>query len=168
MDALVGGILSRMDSATVPCIDPAELQRSNRARRRIIAAVLWVGVGTLLGVAAWLNPSTDGHGTHTQLGLPACGWVTGMGIPCPSCGMTTSFAHAADGDFVGSFRAQPAGAFLAIISAMIFVISTWVLLTGSAIGGFWFERIGMRFFILGGIVLLSAWVYKILVFKGVF
>ena len=129
--------------------------------------MLLAGTGALLVVAAWLSPSEEGHGTHTQLGLPPCGWVVGMGMPCPSCGMTTSFAHAADGDFIGSFRAQPAGAFLAIISAMIFVISGWVLLTGSAIGAFWFDRLGKRFLVLSVLIFLSAWVYKILVFKEI-
>ena len=44
-----------------------------------------------LVIAAALSPSNAGHGTHRQLGLPACGWQTNMGLPCPTCGMTTSF-----------------------------------------------------------------------------
>ena len=31
-------------------------------------------------------------GTHQQLGLPPCNFVTLTGYPCPACGMTTSFA----------------------------------------------------------------------------
>jgi hypothetical protein len=156
-----------MDVASAPILDPARIVRSVRTRRRWLAVVIAVGTGSLLLVAAWLVPSTNGHGTHTQLGLPQCGWVVGMGIPCPSCGMTTSFAHAANGNLLGSFRAQPAGAVLAMGTAMVFVLSVWVLATGSAIGAFWFDRIDRKFFILGGILILGAWVYKILVFKGV-
>ncbi len=157
-----------MDTPYVPSIDPLHAQRSLRARRRVVALVLMCGTGVLLVLAAWFEPSTDGHGTHTQLGLPPCGWVVGLGIPCPSCGMTTSFAHAADGNLLGSLQAQPAGALLAVGTAMVFVLSAWVLVSGSAIGGFWLDRIDKRFFIIGGAIILAAWIYKILVFKGVF
>jgi len=156
-----------MDAATAPTHDLARIEQSARTRRRWLALVIAVATGALLLVAAWLVPSTDGHGTHTQLGLPQCGWVVGMGIPCPSCGMTTSFAHAANGNLLGSIRAQPAGSVLALGTAMVFVLSVWVLATGSAIGSFWFDRIDKWFFIFGGILVLGAWVYKILVFKGV-
>ena len=98
---------------------------------------------------------------------PLCSFKFFTGHPCPSCGMTTSFAHAANGNLLGSVRAQPAGAVLALGTAMVFVLSIWVLATGSAIGAFWFDRIGRRFFIFGGILIVGAWVYKILVFKGV-
>lgn len=161
------GILSRMDTSCVPAIDPFQVERSARTRRRVVALVIMMVSGAVLLLAAWFEPAMDGHGTHTQLGLPPCGWVLGMGIPCPSCGMTTSFAHAADGNLLGSFQAQPAGAMLAVGTAMVFVLSVWVLSSGSAIGGFWVDRIDKRVFIVGGAIILAAWIYKILVFKGV-
>lgn len=144
-----------------------QAERAIRARRRAVAVILMVASGGLLLMAAWFEPAADGHGTHTQLGLPPCGWVVGMGIPCPSCGMTTSFAHAADGNLLGALRVQPAGALLALGTAMVFVLSVWVLATGSAIGRFWVDRIDKRVFIFGGALVLAAWIYKILVFKGV-
>lgn len=156
-----------MDHTSAPTLDPLVAELATRARRRWIAGLLALATGTLLVVAAWLSPSGAGHGTHLQLGLPPCGWVVGMGIPCPSCGMTTAFAHAADGDLLGAMRAQPAGAMLALGTAVVFVLSAWVLLTGSGIGGFWFERLGKRTLLVGGVVILGSWVYKILVFKGV-
>ena len=39
--------------------------------------------GGVLGFAAYLTPSAEGLGTHTQLGMPSCGWIHTMGIPCP-------------------------------------------------------------------------------------
>ena len=47
-----------------------------------------------LGLCAFLEPDPSGAGTHTQLGLPGCliSRVTGM-ERCPSCGLTTAFAH---------------------------------------------------------------------------
>src|SRR6185503_8103051 len=67
------------------------------AVRRLIAAVVMLGCGTVLGVAAWLTPSPTGIGTHQQLHMPQCGWIAIADLPCPTCGMTTAFAHAAHG-----------------------------------------------------------------------
>ncbi|NBO19844.1 MAG: DUF2752 domain-containing protein, partial [Proteobacteria bacterium] len=41
----------------------------------------------------WLTPDARGLGTHEQLGLPPCGFYLWYGLPCPSCGMTTSWPH---------------------------------------------------------------------------
>lgn len=82
--------------------------------------------------------------------------------------MTTSFAHAADGNLLGALRVQPAGALLAVGTAFIFVVGVWQFLTGSAIGGFWISRMDKRFYLAGGAIIVLAWIYKILVFKGVF
>src|SRR4051794_5757921 len=43
-------------------------------------------------VAYWLEPDPRGFGTHQRLGLPPCTIRSLCGFPCPSCGMTTSFA----------------------------------------------------------------------------
>ena len=53
------------------------------------------------------NPRTSA--THTQLGMPPCNFVTLTGKPCPSCGMTTSFALLVRGDVVSSLRANWVG-----------------------------------------------------------
>src|SRR5260370_8203293 len=52
--------------------------------------------------------------THTQLGLPPCNFKVVTGLPCPSCGMTTSFALLVHGDFRNSLRANAVGTLLAI------------------------------------------------------
>ena len=48
-----------------------------------------------LGIARALTPAPAGFGTHEQLGLPPCAFLHWTGFPCPSCGLTTCFAHAA-------------------------------------------------------------------------
>lgn len=60
-------------------------------------------------VARVLRPSAEGVGTHQQLGLPPCTFLWATGFPCPFCGMTTSWAHAARFDVIGSIRTQPMG-----------------------------------------------------------
>jgi hypothetical protein len=88
----------------------------------------WVR-GVLLGLAlglvavfvtAWeLNPyDEDGSPrrmeTHRQLGLPPCTFYAVTGLPCPSCGMTTSFALLVRGDVGNSLRANAVGTLLAL------------------------------------------------------
>src|SRR5688500_16584743 len=103
--------------------------------RRSAAAIVLFATVALLAMAAWLSPDRSGLGTHHQLGLPPCNWVTAAGVPCPTCGMTTAFAAAADGDLLSSFRAQPFGCVLAIATAAAAVIAAFVTATGSAVGG---------------------------------
>jgi hypothetical protein len=82
-------------------------------------------VGMALGlvavfVTAWkLNPyGEDGAPlrmeTHRQLGLPPCTFYDITGLPCPSCGMTTSFALLVRGDVANSLRANAVGTLLAL------------------------------------------------------
>jgi hypothetical protein len=99
----------------VPDPPPAKLPTWARA----ILTVMAVGFGTVFGIAVWLNPyNPDGSRremeTHTQLGLPPCSMVQLFGKPCPSCGMTTSFALLAHGDVAGSLRANWVGTLLAV------------------------------------------------------
>ena len=96
-------------------------------------------------VVAWvLTPSAEGLGTHRQLGLPACSWITMADIPCPTCGMTTAFSHAAHGDLASSFAAQPLGMLLALGSAVVVLVGYHTALTGSMLAPFLVGRIGPR------------------------
>ena len=87
----------------------------------------WVR-GSLLGlalalsavfvVACLLDPYNDDGSprtlaTHQQLGLPPCTFYFVTGLPCPACGMTTSFALLMHGDLLNSLRANAVGTLLA-------------------------------------------------------
>lgn len=72
----------------------------------------------VFAVAAWINPyNADGSArtlaTHQQLGLPPCNFYFITGLPCPACGMTTSFALLMHGDLRSSLRANAVGTLLA-------------------------------------------------------
>jgi hypothetical protein len=99
-----------------------------RAPIRWAMVLLAVALAAVFSVARWLEPSPKGYGTHTQLGLPPCtfAWVTGH--PCPSCGMTTSFAWFVRGRLDRSFRANPGGSVLALASAMLI---PWLLVASA-------------------------------------
>ena len=62
--------------------------------------------------------------THTQLGLPPCNFVTLTGKPCPSCGMTTSFALLVRGDVAASARANWVGSVICLMWAAALVWAT--------------------------------------------
>jgi hypothetical protein len=86
-----------------------------------------LGLTALFAVAAYLNPyRSDGSArrmeTHMQLGLPECTFKQVTGLPCPSCGMTTSFALTIRGDFSDAIRANSVGVLLALT---LLVVIPW-------------------------------------------
>jgi len=133
---------------------------------RLTAGIVAGSTGSLLGVAAWLEPAADGLGTHTTLGLPRCGWVAAADIPCPTCGMTTAFAHAADGSLVTAFVTQPAGAVLALVAAMALIASTHTLVTGQSILPLLSPLFRPAGWTALGLFVLVAWIWKILSHRG--
>jgi hypothetical protein len=96
-------------------------------------------VGGLIGVftlAVLLNPyNPDGTprtmGTHTgpPLNLPDCTFKVVTGIPCPACGMTTSFSLLMHGDPINSLRANWVGTGLAVFCLLLIpwgIASIWL------------------------------------------
>jgi len=87
--------------------------------------------------------------------------VLGRPLPCATCGFTHAFAYAAHGRFAEAFREQPAGtaAFFAMLAMM--AGAGWTLATGSPplrLRRWQWIALG----IVGGALLLAAWVYKLL------
>jgi hypothetical protein len=152
---------STSDSAALVAPD-----RGSSTGRRLIAAGLAVCSAVVLGVAAWLPASPTGLGTHQALNLPPCGWIAIADLPCPTCGMTTAFAHAADGNLLASFHAQPLGFLLAIATALTFLASLHVCVTGSRLGSVFARLWGWWTGWFIAAMVLLAWGYKILSYKG--
>lgn len=101
--------------------------------RRAIALMTAATCLSVLGIAAWLPPDPAGVGTHVQLGiadLRPCDFLARTGLPCPSCGMTTSFAWFARGNLLASLYVQPMGLVLAILTAAVFWVALYMGLTG--------------------------------------
>ncbi len=143
--------------------------RARRAtmRTRVVAAFGALGALAVLALAAFLRPASEGFGTHEQLGMPPCTWTAVLHKPCPTCGMTTSFAHAANGSLLASFTTQPFGAFLALLTASIFWGALHVSATGSNLDRLYGVLLRPRSLWALGALLFAAWVYKLLTWSGV-
>jgi hypothetical protein len=100
---------------------------------RFFAFAVALGCATVLLIAAWLTPDPRGIGSHTELGMPRCEFAYRTGIPCPSCGMTTSFAHFARGNIAASFYVQPMGFVLAVLTSAAFWVSLYMGITGKPV-----------------------------------
>lgn len=101
-------------------------------RARLRARLLWAAVASgALGVlltSRWLEPHPSGVGTHVALGLPPCSVLLTLGLPCPTCGLTTAFAHAARLELAKSLRAHPLGLPLfVVLLALLPACLRWAL-----------------------------------------
>ena len=118
---------------------------SDSASRALFAQrVCWWGIvaGSLLVLvaASAIEPDARGYGTHTQLGLPPCGFLLLTGSPCPGCGLTTAFAHAIRGDWLLAAGANPLG--LALFVAVCLSIPLGVT---AALRGWSLDAVIQRF-----------------------
>ena len=102
------------------------------ARQRLLVAALGLGLLATLALAGFLEPDRRGHGTHEQLGLPPCTVYLLFGRRCPTCGMSTSWAHSVRGQLVGAVRANAGGTLLGLLAM---AAAPWLLI--SAARGAW-------------------------------
>ena len=146
----LGSLLSRTDAR-------------HPAPARAIAIVVCAGCLALLAVAGWLDPDPSGMGSHQQLGLAPCSLVMLTGYPCPTCGMTTAFAHTVRGQLVSAFRAQPAGLALALATMVSVFVSLSVAVTGKVWAINWYRVPPGRLALAIVGLALAAWAYKVVV-----
>ena len=142
---------------------------SSVAQDRLIGLMLLLPTGTVLGTALSLTPDPAGMGTHRQLGLGSCAILSMTGLPCPMCGMTTTFTHLAHLHLIEGTLNQPFGLFLFLATVL-----------GAGVGGLdllrpagrwrrglkWIEHreTAVAVFLLAGMGL--GWIYKIILVKG--
>lgn len=132
----------------------------------VLMAVLFCVV---FGIAIALNPYTeDGqprtNATHRQLGLPECTFLEMTGRPCPSCGMTTSFALFVRGDFLASLRANFAGT---ILAAFCLLMIPWGLASAWRSRYYWIVSLEWfipRFIVIFFSIMLLRWGVVLLMF----
>ena len=121
-----------------------------------------LGLVGVFGVAAWLNPyEEDGSArrleTHLQLGLPPCTFRVLTGLPCPSCGMTTSFSLLMHGDLENSLRANAVGTLLALFGLALVPWSLASLLRERLLFIVSVERTVLGVVLIFVVLLLTRW-----------
>lgn len=156
------------DTPDAPAPSGAPIVNDPTSNPRFASAIVFVISSAVLAVAFGLTPSDEGVGTHKAIGLPACGMLEATGIPCMTCGMTTSFSHAAHGDFVTAFTNQPAGALLAVLTAMAAVLSGYALVTGMSLAPIGAALWRPRVIVIAVVLAAVAWGYKIIIVTGWF
>lgn len=116
---------------------PLAVPRSAAEEARLSSRIGWFFLGfvplAVILTARMLVPDPSGHGTHTQLGLPPCGFLVLTGCPCPGCGLTTAFAHMARLDFVGAARANPFGIPLFLVTFFTIPVAIRGFVRGEAV-----------------------------------
>lgn len=149
-----------------PVAAPYQPTRYARLHNRLVALPVFLAGSIVLGLAAWLRPNPAGLGTHRQLGLPPCQFEQVTGIPCATCGCTTSFSHAANGSLLDAFVTQPFGALLAVMTAMAVIVAGYALVTNMQVMPI------VRFMTRGRVVavlmvyMMLAWGYAIIQHMG--
>ncbi len=141
-----------------------------RHRVRLWSGFLLLIFGTMLGIGLYVNPSPNGLATHTQLGLPPCGFYTEYGWPCPTCGYTTAVAHVAHGQWLTALVTQPGGAMVGFLAVASVILGALGLTTGKWYGPsfFWFAWNWRKILISSVLIILAAWGYKILIMSAWF
>ncbi|QQS45370.1 MAG: DUF2752 domain-containing protein [Acidobacteriota bacterium] len=126
---------------------------------------LLVACGSIAAIVTgrFLTPSATGVGTHEQLGLPACPTLQLTGFPCPSCGLTTSFALAARLDFNSALLVQPFGLAAFILAIALIPVSFYLMLRRIPVNDLIFSRGSNPILYLLLALYLAGWMYKIVI-----
>jgi hypothetical protein len=120
-----------------------------------------LGLVAIFSIAFWLDPYENGRPrrmeTHLQLGLPPCNFRVLTGLPCPSCGMTTSFALLVRGDLGNSVRANAVGTLLAVVCLLFIPWSLASAWSGRSLFVVSLERLVTWFVAVFLTLMLARW-----------
>jgi hypothetical protein len=138
-----------------------QVENNRKIMIRLMNACAAISIAFVLLLSFWLRPDPRGFGTHEQLLLHPCAFHEMTGLPCPSCGMTTAFAHMARWQIRDAFFAQPMGT-LGFLGCILLLPLTVV----ATIYGLDLLRIGRRlpWKWIGwtfGLMFLLAWIFKL-------
>lgn len=119
------------------------------------------GMVLVLLLAWWLSPDPRGYGTHEQLGMPPCTAELLFNLPCPFCGMTTSFALMAHQRWKDAFLVQPAGAIGFVAMCVIMLGCVLAALAGRLPAWVLSDAVVKPALMAAGIIVALAWAYKL-------
>jgi len=143
----------------VPAAAVPRFMDRRSVRLRLRGGLLAGGAVGLAVLAFSLTPIGGGYGTHEQLGLPPCSFLTRTGWPCPTCGLTTSMALMAHGRVAAALRAHPFGVVLAALLVAVTAAGIAELATGRDVLAL--ARPGLWWLVAVGVLLVLSWVWKL-------
>ena len=125
-------------------------------QQRILALIIFLCIAAGIGFFAlaaydkidiswWLRP---------------CGFKQRFGLPCPTCGMTTSVLAFCRGEIIEAFYIQPAGALLYSILVAAAFLALFTAVSGVYFGfvGRFFAEVKIRYVILAVlVVIICGW-----------
>ena len=132
-------------------------------RGRLMALALALGCLAILVTAARLTPSPEGYGSHTELGLQPCQFMQRTGLPCPGCGMTTSWTWFVRGNLAASLYVQPMGTVLAAIAVCCFWTGLYVAISGRPVYRLLRVLPSRYYFVPLATLAVAAWAWKIFI-----
>jgi len=97
-------------------------------RDRILLVLMAMGVLALLVAVSLVEPDHRRLGTHQKFGFPPCTFRALFDKPCPSCGMTTAWAHLVRGELADALLANVGGTILAVLAVAAvpwLIVSAW-------------------------------------------
>lgn len=100
---------------------------------RLWSLAVCAGCLSVLILAAHLTPDPRGLATHTEMGFNECEFLQRTGLPCPTCGMTTSFCWFVRGNLLASLYVQPMATVLAIVCAITFWVTLYMAICGKSL-----------------------------------
>ncbi len=150
-----------MNTSTTQIAQSRKSRFSYSRGERIGFLFLGLLLAALLTIAAWLKPDPSGIGTHRQLGLPGCTMFTFLGVRCPGCGMTTSWAHTLNGDLANAVRANVGGVLLCLISGVATPVLLWLAIRGKPIPLAWFSQIAIWMTLIAVAISFAEWLIRL-------
>ena len=123
-------------------------------RQRLGAAFVFLAIAALFGLF-WLA-ANDKINIGWLLG--PCGFKQKYGLPCPTCGITSSLLAFAEGKIFESFYIQPAGALLCCVLVGAAFLALPVAVFGVYFGFLkrFFEEVKIKHIILALIIIIAA------------
>ncbi len=140
---------------------PGALQRLGWPTRCMLM-VGAVGLVGFLGMARKLEPDPRGFGTHEQLGLRSCTFLTVTGRFCPTCGMTTAYAWLVRGRVDRSWKSNPAGCLLALLTVPIAAWLAAMAVANQPIGFSSLSRPLASLLVAAVVLSLASWLIRLI------
>lgn len=155
-----------MESTTIETED-AENRRIDdfsAGDRAIYLSISFIS-SIMLVTGRLLTPSSSGVGTHQQLGFPPCLFLHFTGVPCPNCGLTTSFAHAARLSLKSALLTQPFGLTVFALTVISIPLSAYLSFRKISWNRIIYTTLADRFIYSLIAFYIICWIYKILTMK---